>query len=68
MVVVDDVLTSGGSLRIALEKARQAGGDVRGALVVIDREEGGRDALADVLGDVPLHALFTAGELLGDER
>lgn len=68
VVVVDDVLTSGGSLRIAIEKARQAGGDVRGALVVIDREEGGRESLADVLGDTPLHALFTATELLGDER
>ncbi|MFN8111104.1 MAG: orotate phosphoribosyltransferase [Thermoleophilia bacterium] len=64
VVVVDDVLTSGGSLRIALEKARQAGGQVVGALVVIDREEGGRQALADILGDTPLHALFTAEELL----
>lgn len=68
VVVVDDVLTSGGSLRTALEKARQAGGRVVGAVVVIDREEGGREALADVLDGTPLHALFTAGELLGDDR
>jgi orotate phosphoribosyltransferase len=64
VVVVDDVLTSGGSLRVALEKARQAGGVVVGVLVVIDREEGGREALADALDGAPLHALFTAGELL----
>lgn len=66
VAVVDDVLTSGGSLRTGIEKARQAGGVVVAALVVIDREEGGRDALADVLGDVPLHSLFTARELLND--
>ncbi len=64
VVVVDDVLTSGGSLRTALEKARQAGGEVVAALVVIDREEGGREALEDALAGAPLHALFTARELL----
>ncbi len=62
--VVDDVLTSGGSLAKALEAARRAGGDVRGALVVVDREEGGREALEPQLAGAPLIALFTAGEIL----
>ena len=62
--VVDDVLTSGGSLGKALEAARRAGGDVRGALVVVDREEGGREALETQLAGAPLIALFTAGEIL----
>ncbi|HSJ74158.1 MAG TPA: orotate phosphoribosyltransferase [Miltoncostaeaceae bacterium] len=64
VAVVDDVLTSGGSLVTAVEKARQAGGVVVAALVVIDRDEGGRDAAVAALGDAPLHALFTAPELL----
>lgn len=64
VAVVDDVLTSGGSLVAAVEKARQAGGVVVGALVVIDRAEGGREAAQEALGDVPLHALYTAPELL----
>ena len=64
VAVVDDVLTSGGSLISAVEKARQAGGVVVAALVVIDRDEGGRDAALASLGDAPLHALFTAPELL----
>ena len=64
VAVVDDVLTSGGSLISAVEKARQAGGVVVAALVVIDRDEGGRDAADAALGDAPLHALFTAPELL----
>jgi orotate phosphoribosyltransferase len=64
VAVVDDVLTSGGSLISAVEKARHAGGVVVAALVVIDRDEGGRDAAVAALGDAPLHALFTASELL----
>jgi orotate phosphoribosyltransferase len=64
VAVVDDVLTSGGSLVTAIEKARQAGGAVMAALVVIDRDEGGRDAVVDALEAAPLHALFTAPELL----
>ena len=64
VAVVDDVLTSWGSLISAVEKARHAGGVVVAALVVIDRDEGGRDAAVAALGDAPLHALFTAPELL----
>lgn len=67
VVVVDDVLTSGGSLLTAIERARQAGGDVRAALVVVDRQEDdGRRRVEQVLGDAPLHAVFTAPEILGD--
>jgi len=64
VAVVDDVLTSGGSLVAAVEKARQAGGVVVSAAVVIDRGEGGREVAEAALGDAPLHALFTAQELL----
>lgn len=66
VVVVDDVLTSGGSLTTAVERARQAGGEVVGALVVIDRAEGGREVVEPLLAGAPLHALFTAQELLID--
>lgn len=65
VVVVDDTLTTGGSVIGAIERARQAGGVVVAALVVIDREEGGREAVEAALGGVPLHSLFRASELLG---
>ncbi len=65
VAVVDDVLTSGGSLATAIEKARQAGGVVVAAVIVIDRDEGGREAIEELLDGAPLHALFTANELLG---
>jgi orotate phosphoribosyltransferase len=64
VAIVDDVLTSGGSLGTAIQKARQAGGVVVAAIVVIDREEGGRDVIEGLLDSAPLHALFTADELL----
>ncbi len=64
VAVVDDVLTSGGSLVAAVEKARQAGGVVVAAAVVVDREEGGREVAEQALDGAPLHALFTAAELL----
>ena len=67
VAIVDDVLTSGGSLATAIEKARQAGGVVVAAIVVIDREEGGREAIEAVLDGAPLHALFTANELLNTD-
>lgn len=65
VAIVDDVLTSGGSMLTALERARAAGAEVVAALVVIDREEDdGRAKVEAELAGAPLHALFTARELL----
>jgi len=44
-VVIEDVITTGGSALRAVEAVRAAGGDVQGVLAVVDREEGGREAL-----------------------
>lgn len=45
VVVVEDVITSGGSARRALSAVEAAGGRVLGVLAVVDREEGGKTAL-----------------------
>jgi len=45
VVVVEDVITSGGSARRALTAVEGAGGKVLGILAVVDREEGGRTTL-----------------------
>jgi orotate phosphoribosyltransferase len=45
VVVVEDVITSGGSALKAIEAVRAEGGSVLGVLAVVDREEGGRAAL-----------------------
>ncbi len=60
--LIEDVVTSGGALAEAVKAVREAGLEVRNAVCVIDREEGGADALARL--GVRLRALYTAGELL----
>jgi orotate phosphoribosyltransferase len=46
-VVVEDVITSGGSAIQAIAAVEEAGGRVLGVLAVVDREQGGREALAE---------------------
>ena len=61
VVVVEDVLTSGGSALKACKAVAEVGGTVVGILVLVDREEGGRAALER--SGYPLRALFTVLEL-----
>jgi orotate phosphoribosyltransferase len=58
--LVEDVVTSGGAAIEAVEALREAGLRVSNAVCVVDREEGGVDALARAA--VRLRALFTASE------
>lgn len=52
VVVTEDVITSGGSALQAIEVIRAEGGIVLGVLAVVDREQGGRDAIAAAGYDV----------------
>jgi orotate phosphoribosyltransferase len=61
--LVEDVVTSGGAAVEAIAALREAGLTCRTAVCVVDREEGGSDALARVA--VRLRPLFRASELLG---
>ena len=66
VVVLEDIVTTGTSLVDAIEALREAGATVERALVVVDREEGGREAVEDA--GVELDALVTASELLADRE
>ncbi len=44
-VIVEDTITTGGSLLRAIERARQFGLDIVGAFALVDRGEGGRQAI-----------------------
>ena len=62
--LVEDVVTSGGAAVGAVEALREADLVCRTAVCVVDREEGGADALARHA--VRLRPLFRASELLGE--
>jgi orotate phosphoribosyltransferase len=64
--LIEDVVTSGGALLDSVEALRAAGVVVHTAVCVVDREEGGADALARHA--VRLRPLFRAGELLGSAK
>jgi orotate phosphoribosyltransferase len=65
--VVEDVVTSGGALLSAVEALRAAELHVSAAICVVDRQEGGAEAIA--AAGISLHPLFTAAGLgLGGDR
>jgi orotate phosphoribosyltransferase len=59
--VVEDVVTSGGALLSALAALREAKLDVCAAICVVDRQEGGAEAIAGA--GIRLHSLFTSSSL-----
>ena len=63
VVVVEDVLTTGGTLLEGVRHAREAGFEVSRVYTLIDRQEGGRENI-EAAGLV-LDALFTRDDLLG---
>jgi len=61
--LVEDVVTSAGAALEAVEALREAGLQVGTAICVLDREEGGAEALSKK--GVRLQALYLASELVG---
>jgi orotate phosphoribosyltransferase len=61
VVIVEDVVTTGGAALGAIDVLREAGAEVLGALVVVDREQGGAEAFQ--AAGVPFRALFTKSSL-----
>lgn len=61
VLVIEDTITSGGSALQAVEAIEAAGGTVAGVLTLVDRDEGGREAI-EAKG-YSVHAIFTIDEL-----
>ena len=61
VMVIEDSMTTGGSALNAAAAIRAEGGQVIGALTLVDREEGAREALE--AAGIPLIAFTTAAEL-----
>lgn len=62
VAVIEDVITTGGSAIRAAEAVRAAGGIVVGVLALVDREEGGREALSSA--GLPVVALASASAIM----
>ncbi|MCK5562665.1 orotate phosphoribosyltransferase, partial [Candidatus Bathyarchaeota archaeon] len=60
VLLMDDLITTGGSLIKAVEAIRAEGGVVTEAVVLMDREEGGKENLAEK--NVTLHYLLKVSE------
>ena len=64
VVILEDVITTGASTLKAIERARLAGLEVLHAVGLVDRLEGGREA---VVAQSPLTTLFTRRDFLADK-
>lgn len=63
VIIVDDVITTGGSTLKAIDVVEREGGKIAFALVLVDREEGGRQAI-EARG-IPVVSVFSRSTLLG---
>lgn len=66
VAMLEDVVTTGGSLLKACDRVRQAGLEIAGVCAILDREEGGREKLREA--GYELHALFTRAQLVALAR
>ena len=63
VLVVEDIITTGGQVVMSTTDLRDRGADVRAVLCVIDRSDGDHSRLESASLDV--HALFTSADLVG---
>lgn len=62
VVIIEDVITTGKSALQAIEAVTREGGQIIGVLSVVDREEGGRQAILD--SGYPVMSLTKISELI----
>jgi len=62
-LIVEDVVTTGGSTVQAIEAVRAEGFDVCGVVAVLDRLAGGAEAIRLASGDAPYEPLTTIDDI-----
>jgi orotate phosphoribosyltransferase len=62
-LVVEDVVTTGGSTIKAIERVRDEGHEVTGVVAILDRLAGGREAIEEAAGAAPYKALTTIDDV-----
>ncbi len=61
VLIVEDVITTGGSSKNAIKRAKKCGLKVMGVVALIDRQEGGKEAVEKM--GLPFKALLTREEI-----
>ena len=62
-LIVEDVVTTGGSTLKAIDRVRDAGHEIVGVVAILDRLAGGGDAIQAAIGDAPYIALTTIDDV-----
>jgi orotate phosphoribosyltransferase len=62
-LIVEDVVTTGGSTLKAIDRVRGAGHQIVGVVAILDRLAGGGDAIQQAIGDAPYVALTTIDDV-----
>jgi orotate phosphoribosyltransferase len=65
-LIVEDVVTTGGSTVQAIEAVRAAGHDICGVVTILDRLAGGAEAIRQASGDAPYQPLATIDDVYPD--
>ncbi len=65
VVIVDDVITTGGSTLQAIDAVEAAGGKIAFVMVLVDRQEGGRENIEQ--RGHPVVSIFTREDLIGKD-
>jgi orotate phosphoribosyltransferase len=62
-LIVEDVVTTGGSTLRAIERVRDAGHEIVGVVAILDRLAGGGEAIQAAIGEAPYVALTTIDDV-----
>jgi orotate phosphoribosyltransferase len=65
-LIVEDVVTTGGSTLQAIEAVREAGHEICGVVAILDRLAGGADAIRAAAGGAPYESLATIDDVYPD--
>ncbi len=65
VVIVEDVITTGGSVIKAIEAVRNAGAEILQTICIVDREQGGREAFTNM--GIQYSPIFSIHAFLPDE-
>jgi len=65
LVILEDTVTTGGSTLRAVAQIRELGFEVAGVVAVVDRSEGGAEAIT--AAGLPFQSLFRRADFMGDE-